>query len=270
MDKTPTLTPIWKYKANDYDSNVLSEIHLLIWSGGFSVCGYGINNTPILIQTYMTRERPNLSLVNHLISQDSLLKGNNKKVKKIWLSDERNLLVPKTIYEESHASMWFRKFHYLESDEVLLDFDLGRFFDGRLLFPLSEESRTLLENHFPKADFEPISKIVFQKSDKEEEAILQMVCLPREIIFSLCQNSRFIFHLVYPYESSKNIVFKIALILEEKGILQEQIKPINFSGIAPYWNNLLNELPPFFPIDKSIQDTTKITLDFFKNLPKCV
>lgn len=269
MTETPTIVPIWRYLADEYTESAIAEIHLLIWPGGVCVAGFLQNGTPMIIQTYLTRDKPDTDWVKHLCTQDILIKNHTKKVKKIWLSEERNLLIPNSIYEENHAESWLRKFHFLSPEDILLHFELNKQVNAKIIFPISESLKAFLTETFSKASFLPLSKMAFQPISNKESAELQIISLPREIILSLSQKGHFVYHLVYPYESPQNIIYKLALILDEKGIPQEQLPAISFTGIAPFWNNILTELPAYFPLKTISENTTEITLDFLKKLFTC-
>jgi len=269
MTDTLTISPIWRYVADNFSEDTISGIHLMIWSGGFSMAAFNGENTPLMVQTYLTRKRPDHLWMKELIRQDGFLKRHARKVSKVWLSEERNLLVPHDIYEENDAESWLRKFHYLSPDESLLHFNLEGVLGANILFPISEDLKVFLTYEFPKAVFAPLSRQAFLPDEKESPVGAQMVCLPREVILTLSHNGQFIYHLVYPYESPQNIIYKIALVLEEKGMSQEQVTAIRFSGIAPFWNNIIHELSPYFSLSVPSQDTTEMTLQFLKDLCSC-
>lgn len=161
MTETPTIAPIWRYLAEEYTESDITDIHLIIWPGGVSVAGFLQDGNPIIIQTYLTREKPDAFWVKHLCNQDILLKNHAKKVKRIWLSEERNLLIPNSIYEENHAESWLRKFHFLSPEDILLHFELDKLVNAKIIFPISESLKAFLTETFSKAIFLPLSKMAF-------------------------------------------------------------------------------------------------------------
>lgn len=269
MAEDSTISPIWQYIADDFSDTILSDIHLLLWQGGASVVGFKQTGDPGMVQTYLSQKRPDSIWIKDLVNNDILLKNHPKKVKKIWLSEERNLLIPDSLFEENIAEGWFRKFHYLSPDDVLLYFELNSSLEAKIIFPVSESIKALLSDAFSKANFYPVSQLAFQPVQSEAKTSVQIICLPREVMITLSHRGHFVYHLVYPYESPQNVVYKLALILEEKDISQEQISEISFSGMAPFWNNILTEIPPYFSLKTISSNTTDITLNFLKTLYAC-
>ncbi|HET8572714.1 MAG TPA: DUF3822 family protein [Edaphocola sp.] len=270
MNDTDIIAPFWKYTSDDATERSLSEIHVLIWPGGLATAGFTAEGTPVWAETYITRDQPGAIWLQHLLSQQPILKSQSKKVKKIWLSEERNLLIPNSLYENDFAESWIRKFHYLEPEEMLLHFDLSESVDARIVFPVSEALKLSLNDNFPNASLMPLSQMVFPHPDRSANETIRMISLPREIIFSLNHNGHYIFHLTFPYDTPQNVIYKLALVLEEKGISPEQITRFSITGIAPFWNNVLEELARFFSIETPGDNTTEITLNFLKTLYSCV
>lgn len=269
MSETPTIAPIWRYVPNDYSEKSITDIHLIIWRGGVCVAGFQEGGIQGVVQTYLTQKQPDVLWVKELAEQDVFLKKYPKKVKKIWISEERNLLVPNSIYEENHAESWVRKFHYLSPDEILLHFELNSSVDAKIVFPVSESLKAFLTENFSKAEFKAVSDLAFRSVPNDTPADVRIVCLPREIILTVGHNGHFVYHLVYPYETPQDVLYKLALILEEKGINQAQVNNISFSGIAPFWNNILEEISFYFPLKTSSENTTEISLTFLKSLYTC-
>lgn len=269
MSETVTIAPIWKYTLDEAPDKSLTDIHIVIWPGGLAIAGFDAEATPVWAETYLTREQPGAVWLQQLLAQQTILKSHAKKVRKIWLSEERNLLIPNSLYDNDYADSWIRKFHYLEPEEMLLHFDLPDNVSAKIVFPISENLKLALNDHFPNAGFRPLSQLVFSSINQTTNETIQMVSLPREIIFSLNHNGHYIFHLTFPYDTPQNVIYKLALVLEEKGMSQEQITEFSLTGIAPFWNNILEELSQFFPIKTTGENTTDITLNFLKTLYSC-
>lgn len=269
MNEAVRIAPIWKYTLDEIPDKSLTDIHLLIWPGGLAIAGFNDEATPVWAETYITREQPSALWLQQLLSQQSTLKNQAKKVRTIWLSEERNLLIPNSLYDNDFADSWIRKFHYLESEETLLHFDLPESVAAKIVFPVSESLKLSLNDHFPNAHFRPLSQMVFPLVNQTNNESIQMLSLPREIIFSVNHNGHYIFHLTFPYDTPQNVIYKLALVLEEKGLNPEQITHFSINGIAPFWNNILEELAQFFPVKKIGENTTDITLNFLKNLHSC-
>lgn len=270
MSEPAAISPIWRYLPKDYTEKEVNSVHLLLWQGGITAAGYNQSGEIKIAQTYLSQTNPDLIWLKEIINQDELLKNHAKRVKKIWLSESRNLLIPNSIYEANYAESWIRKFHFLSTDETLLHFELNENIDARIVFPISQEVKICLLETFPKASFSSVSKMAFQPIEKMDPAAIQMICLPREVTLTLGHNGHFIYHSVFPYNITQDIIYKLALILEEKEIDQEQVAFIKFSGIAPFWNNILDEIPPYFPVKVASANTTEITLNFLEKLFQCV
>lgn len=270
MESLERFTPIWKYLKPEYSEAKLKEIHLLLWHFGICVVGFEASAIPAYVETYLSNAPLNYGWLAQLLGQQHLLKKHPKKVKKAWLSSQRNLLIPNKLYEENLAEGWLRKFHHLNIDERLLTMKLRQpSMKSKIIFPIDDLIKAELEEHYPKVSFDTLSQMAFMPLDKNLSTQLNLVCLPKEIIFGLGHHQSFIYHAVHHYTESQDIIYKIALMLQEKGLTQEHLDQVKVMGIAPFWNELIQELAKFYITSPESGDSTQITLDFLSQLYQC-
>jgi hypothetical protein len=202
----------------------------------------------------------------HLFENDPLFAG-PQPISRIWLAEARNILVPQSLYEENEAGEWLGKFHFLEADEQLMHISLQPHQDIQMVFPIKNALNALFEQYLPEASINVLSRVAMQHTEVKGP-FLEIINLPKMILLSLREGQRFLLHQVYAYEHTENVVYRIAVILEEKGLAQDQVG-VSLTGIAPFWNNLNTELPLYLRAISPLEDTTAISLTFLNKLFSC-
>lgn len=267
METKERYQEIWKYKAEDSHLHTHETTHLIVWSNGMSIAAYNQGGIPLEIKTFLGKKLWDISLFKDLFQEESLLKK-SKLVKNIWWAEERNIIVPEQLYVKDYAEKWIRRFHFLEASENLHDYNLQPYLNAQMVFPIAEEIEKLIQSNFSDASIDALSKIALSLPSESRTTTIKITNLPKVVLLSLQENGRNIYHQIAAYENIQDIIYKIAIILQEKDLNQNQIE-IEIQGIAPFYNNILDELKNFFVIKNTITNTTLETLNFFKNLYKC-
>jgi len=267
MSDFETIEPVWKFQAEADPIVEVTSFQLLLWPEGVTIVGYSGEGHAIDVRTFLFLKRWDIDFLEYLINNDAAFAG-PQPIRKIWLADERNLLIPANLAGDDHSESWFRKFHFLEAEEQLTHLNMSPHLEADLTFPIHDKLRELLEKYLPEARINALSYYALAELDPSTAPVLRILSLPKFVFFTLQQNGKFLLHQLYPYEQADNIVYKIALLLQEKDIPQDHIG-ISLQGIAPFWHNLHTELPAFFPEMNAIPDTTATSLTFLNNLYQC-
>lgn len=268
MTESEIREPIWQYEAEENVLIDMSSLHLIVWPNGLCVTAFDKGGIPMKVKTFVFREHWDIAFMQDLFENDPLFAG-PQPINHIWIAEARNILIPEPLYEESQAGEWIGKFHFLEADEQLLHINMQPHQDIRMVFPVRQALTDLFRQYLPEARISALSRVSMVQGTGLNGTFLEIVNLPKMILLSLRENERFVLHQIYPYENTENVIYRIALILEEKGISQEQVQ-VSLSGIAPFWNNLNIELPRFFKSISHSEDTTAISLTFLNKLFSCV
>jgi|GEM_PF-818855 len=259
--------PVWQYEAEENAITTILEMQLLLWQKGMCVAGYNAEGIPQKVKTFFFPKDWDLEFMEHIFVNDPLFAG-EEPFTQIWLAEERIILVPEQLYVKDYADEWFRKFHFLDADELLFHDDLNPALDAQIIFPIPENLKELLHQYMKDAQLNALSKIALSLSSETQGNLIKIINLPKVVLLSLQENGKNILHQVCCYENAENIIYKIAVILQEKDLTQDEIK-ISISGIAPFYNNILDELRNFFPIIDPFENTTAASLDFLKKLYLC-
>lgn len=258
----------WNYQ--DEQPLPVEEYHLMVWEKGLSIIGYSKEGAVQSCKTYIFSELWSYEEGKQMLQESGIL-SHTGQVSHIWMTAPKHLIIPESLYEAGYANQWIRRFHFLGTDESLFSISLKPALEAFVVFPIPERWQLLLKDHFKNATFNSISQYTLHKKNtlKKEGLQLQLVHLPHLMTLSLIEDDRFLSHHVFEYETSEQLIYKIALLLQEKEIAQEQVQ-ITIEGIAPFWNNLLEALATHFPIKEEQLDSKSLTLNFIKTLYQCV
>lgn len=259
--------PIWEYEAEENAITEISEMQLLLWPEGMCVVGFDNQGIPQKVKSFFFDTDWDLEFIEYIFINDPLFAG-EEEFKKVWIADERIILVPEQLYVKDYADEWFRKFHFLESEEVLFNDNMNPALDAQIIFPIPKKIKDLLYQYLKDVQMNALSKQALSSSVNENGNIIKIINLPKMVLLALQENGKNILHQVSKYENSENIIYKIAVLLQEKDLNQDEVQ-ISIFGIAPFYNNILEELKSFFTIIHPFEDTTSATLDFLKKLYLC-
>lgn len=260
--------PTWEYEAEENAITAITEMQLLLWQKGMCIVGFDKDGIPQKIKTFFFPEAWDLNFMEYIFINDPMFAG-EEAFSKVWLTEERIILVPEQLYVKDYADEWFRKFHFLEADEVLFHDNMSPALDAQIIFPIPEKLKELLYQYLKEdISMNALSKVALNSSNNDKGNFVKIINLPKVVLLCLQENGKNILHQVSNYENAENIIYKIAIILQEKDLNQDEVQII-ISGIAPFYNNILEELQSFFTIQKPFGDTTSATLDFLKKLFIC-
>lgn len=268
MSEVFNLSPTWMFISDDFQEGNVHEIHLLIWQKGIAVAGFDQQRQLMVAQTYLAREMPDSQLIHELSERHTLLKNQISKVNKIWYSDNRFLLIPNQIHETEQAEEWIQKFHFIEPGNSILHFDLKYSADAKLVCPINDDLKETLTAKFLNAKIEPTSKFLLWKN-QENQTQLQIQCFSREAIIALAHDGKLLNLVSYTYDSPKDLTYKIARLISEYDLQHDAFSTIDFYGLAPFWNNTIDEIRKFFKTSIQNKNSEEVSIHFLNELVQC-
>lgn len=241
------------YTANN-DSALMTQVNkavCILLPGSFTIAGYNDKGSVLVINQYGNIGKPWEPDYLQEQLQNKSLTSLLKKVTAVFVGYDKNLLVPKQLYNQSDAEQWMRKLHFVEADEVLLHTKLR---DDKtvMLHSLHLSLTYLLENKFPKAKILPLAAYQFHKNPTES---IISCCVTERDVYATCYVNRVLsWHQVFGYETAEDIAYKFQLLLKEHSVESEGVEMR--TGIS---NNDLNGtiqgLKAYFPNLKDGDDT---------------
>lgn len=257
----------WKFENESIEKT--DQLQLLIWEEGISVLFFSKEGELAKCLTYLLSDSWNLEDARLILEQSGAFDQANK-VEKIWMTAPKHLIIPENLYEEGYANQWIRRFHFLNAEESLFSIPLKPQLDAFVIFPIPERWQLMLKDNFKNALFESLTKYALQRKekDKTEGLHLHIISLPKMVTVSLLESQRFLSHHVLPYQQTEQLIYKLALLLQEKEIPQDLIS-FHLEGIAPFWNNLVEALTTFLKPNEEEKSTKEMTINFIKNLRAC-
>ena len=261
------LIPVWNFETHEDVLVEVDSFQMILWKDGLSVFGYCKNGNVLKVITYLFDQEWDVAALETIFENHPIF-ASNEPFTNIWLAEERNIIIPEHLFEKGYADEWIRKFHHLDLKETLISVHLDPYLKAFFVFPILDEVHTLLKEHFENSKINTLSKLALATPEDTKQTLVKIINLPKLALISFIHEGKFILHQSTSYEKTEDIIYKIALILQEKGISQDQIN-LSLEGIAPFWNNLIDDLKDFFPLKIGNQESKNLTLDFLNSLYKC-
>jgi Protein of unknown function (DUF3822) len=218
MSKTETNTQV--YNAAGSEPNIVDIGHVIcvihrrgVMAGAFSHDGKVIS---IHFKDYKrTFHVWMLDFFEHYFSNEPLL-ANKSVVRGIFVTSDKNMIVPDALYEERTSEQWFRKIHFIETDDAIKTYPVkeenARYM---MAFPLSIHK--LVDIHFENAGVYPLGLYQLTETVKYQNHLLCCVGT-EEVAATLFVNKQLYWHQVFSYEKPDEIAYQLLAVCQEKGI----------------------------------------------------
>lgn len=112
-----SLTYSWKLNAQE-DLNTLAYVEIIYWNVGMSIIGFSDQKTVVNVKHYEWSAQMELEQISDIILDETLL-GGQEHVTKIWIASDRNMLVPKQLFDIKEIQNWFQKLYFVEANESI-------------------------------------------------------------------------------------------------------------------------------------------------------
>ena len=231
------------------DEGLLSRVDIVIcilMQRSIYIAGFD-NNKELLTIHYMGYNSDkavwDLDFFEHTFAQEQLLKA-REKVKSVFISTDKNLVVPEALYEEQAAKNWLGHIHYIEHTDIVTSYALADE-QAQYIYAIPVKINELIKINFRKAAIAPLPFYHFCGSGKQ--SLHLQCCISNDQASATLHNySQLLWHKVFMCTNAEDIVYEVKHLCMENNISPSKVSMVcNTTSAADY--DLLNDLTQYYP-----------------------
>jgi len=233
------------YIANN-DSALIAGVTkavCVLTPGSLAIAGFNSKNELIVIDQYDNDSGKwnNDFLENKF--QNKSLENLLRSCTATFITNDKSLVVPKALYNESEAVKWMNQFDLITKDEVIYTHPLKD--KAYYLFTIPADVRELLIKYLPKAKVLPLAAYQFHKQAKADAFVA--CCIAKELAyFTVYKNNNLQLHKIFSYQNAEDIAYAISLACKEAGF-DANSATLEFAITDKDLQNVVVQLTQYFP-----------------------
>jgi hypothetical protein len=231
------------------DENLSSRVAIVICvlvQRGMLVAGFSITKELLTIHYsgYNTgRHIWDIDFFEQVFSSEPLL-VNRDKVKGVFVSGSKSIVVPDELYAENDAKNWLKRVHFIERRDIVKVFPLEND-HAKYLYAVPVEIAELLKINFKKIPMHPLSMHHFNV-EQANSLYLQCCISNEQAVMTLHNYSQLLWHNVLGYSCAEDLAYEIKLLCKENYIDPTKMNIVcNCTSASEY--SVINELTQYFP-----------------------
>jgi hypothetical protein len=241
--KHEILQPVQHFNMHDDPLTNIETVHLVIWDKGLCVAGYDLQGNVLTAKVY-SFSHWNITAIESVFVNEPLVAG-PQPVTHIWITEERNLIVPQHLYTLEAAVQWIHQFHFIEAGETIHATTVRQQLQATVIYPLQDKLHTLLQKYFAEGKIDAISGMILCQETLAGQDTADITFLDKKVVLTIRCKGKLVNHQVTEVTDINNLVYKIASICQEYDIKQDELK-VSLSGLCTTTETIA-ELKSFFP-----------------------
>lgn len=233
------------YIANN-DSTLIAQATkavCILLPGSFTVAGFNDRGEVLVIDNFEETGKPWEPGYLQQQFQNKSLQNILKKVTAVFIGYDKQLLVPKILYNQAEAEEWMRKLYFVEADEAILHTKL-RDEKTYMLHSAHINLTYLLENKFSRAKLLPLTAYQFHRYPPKN---LIHCCITEKEVYATCYLDKTLcWHQVFRYQAAEDIVYQFQLLLEEHGVPAESAE-LKCTAASNTLGHIIEGLKSWYP-----------------------
>ena len=241
-----TKEQVYNVRENDALAAQVASVICILVQRGLLIAGFSVTNELLTMQySGYNRNRPvwELDFFEHIFANEDIL-AEKGKIKGVFISSDKNLVVPEELYNEDEAKNWLQQVHFVENTDVIAS------------YPLSEEHATyiqavpvniteLIKIHFRQAELLPLA--IYQLRNPNKRPLSMQLCMSSEqVCVSVHRNGQLQWHKVFSYASAEDIAYTLNLFCKENSIDPAGLY-VTCNALSATEYDRINELTQYFP-----------------------
>jgi hypothetical protein len=213
---------------------------------GMLVAGFSITKELLTIQyAGYNKNKPvwAVDFFEQLFASEPLLTA-REKVKGIFISNNKNIIVPDELYTEQDAKNWLKHLYFVEAGDTINIFPLDSD-KARYLYAIPVDIAELIKINFRKT---PLVPLPFHHFNMEQVHSLYLQCTitADQVTATLHNYSQLLWHKVFDYSCAEDIAYEIKLLCKENYIDAAKLNIVCNTLCASEYD-IVNNLTQYFP-----------------------
>lgn len=246
MSAATTYEQIYNVHEDDTLSQRVALVIGVLVPRGLFLAGYSITKELLTIhyKDYAaTKPVWELDFFEQLFATEPLL-AVREKVKGVFVSSAKNLIVPDELYDETAAVAWLHRLHHVEQQEVVTTYALEND-KATYLHAVPTNIHELIKINYRKAVVLPLCD--YQFAAPQVQSLHMQCCLSGEQVTATLHNySQLLWHRVFDYSTAEDIAYALKLLCKENYIDPAKLN-ITCNCLSGGAYDVINELTQYFP-----------------------
>lgn len=231
------------------DEHLLSRVALVVCAlteREIFIAGFSISKELLTIHynTY-NKNKPvwDLDFFEQIFANEPLL-AVKEKVKGIFVSSTRNLIVPDELYNEAEAAKWLQRLYFIERNDAVASFALEND-KATYVQSIPMNIAELIKINFRKSVV--LAMPIYQFSERPAQSLHLQLCVSGQHVMATLHNySQLLWHRFIEYSGAEDVAYAIRLHCKENYIDPAKLN-ITCNAISGAEYELINELTQYFP-----------------------
>ncbi|HRP89780.1 MAG TPA: DUF3822 family protein [Edaphocola sp.] len=239
-----TLNPFWTYATENAAGQQIIGEELVIWNCGCCIYTYGENGV-LEAQVYQSEKKWDAVFFEKIFLNEAM--GiHSGKIKRVWIADERSVIIPKKLYLGEESKLWLKRLHHIETEDEIFANEIPEI-DIYIVYAYNRVIATLMKKYFNHLEVSSLSKFSLSnlKQFQSEASIASLILFQNMALLSITNAGKLLAHQTFEFETVENIVYKIALIAE-KNDFDPMMVQFNVAGIIDSVEELALDLRSYF------------------------
>lgn len=238
------LTPYWSYAVEGFNATDVVGEELIIWKNG--CCVFLYNDTDVLeAYVYTTTQSWDEAFFEKIFLHEAM-GPHNQKIKKIWVADERSLIIPDKLFLGEESRLWLKRLHHIGPDDDIFDNKIPEI-NTHVVYAYDSKIAQLMKRYFNHLQVVSLSRFSLSTivDIHNEGSVANLILLQNEALLSVTNSGKLLAHQTFEFETVENVVYKIALIAE-KNDFDPMLIAFNVSGIIENVEEFALDLKAYF------------------------
>ncbi len=235
------------------DKSVASQVAAVICvlvQRGLYIAGFSASNELLTIQyTGYNKNKPvwEIDFFEHIFNTDSLF-AKKELVTGVFISSDKNLVVPNELYSEDSAVTWLSRIHFIETNDVIYTYPLANE-QATYLLATPVSITELVKINFQHAEILPLSIYQF-RNDHTGGYHMQLSLSSEQVCITLHSDGQLLWHRVSGYSTAEEIAYIVNNYCQENSIDPTQLN-LTCTALSASEFERINELTQYFPALKA-------------------
>lgn len=265
---------VYNVREDETLSSRIALVVCLLIPRGIFTAGFSISKELLTIHySGYSKNKPvwALDFFEQIFATEPLLAA-REKVKGVFVSNNKHLIVPDELFSEKEAKKWLGSIFFIEPRDVVNIFPLEND-KAQYLYSFPVDIAELIKINFKKA---PVVPLAFHHFNMEQVQNLYLQCTisSDQAVATLHNYSQLLWHKVFDYSCAEDIAYELKLLCRENYIDAAKLNIVcNAPSVSEY--PVINELTQYFTSIKAgngltIHDRWDPAISLANQLFECV